>query len=78
MPCGGLQDQDRTTIVMNGTTIQASAEKQSWLAPDVSPEGMNRGPNRLRVAFQSGQAEAPDAGGCGPFGSVSEVSDSCQ
>lgn len=52
----GLQPGDQMAVQINGKPVAALPEKAGWLAGSVPPELMNKGANRITVAYKQGTA----------------------
>ena len=52
----GLKPGDDVQVIINGKPLSASPEKPGWLAADVSPSLMRKGPNEITVAYGQGAA----------------------
>lgn len=52
----GLKPGDDVRVHVNGKPLSASPEKPGWLAADVLPTLMRKGPNEITVAYRQGAA----------------------
>jgi hypothetical protein len=51
-----LRAPDKVSVRLNDVKLTAAPEKPQWLAADVAPHVMRKGPNQLAVAFERGES----------------------
>jgi hypothetical protein len=51
-----FREPDQVHVLLNGAKLATASEEPQWLAADVPPHVIRKGPNELAVAFQKGRS----------------------
>ena len=51
-----FQEPDKVSVHLNGVKLVATSEQPQWLAAEVPPQVMRKGPNELAVTFEGGKS----------------------